>query len=205
MQKQYHRIHSPELAHQMGYAEKPFRDLAALAIAVGMQEFYDKALSNADRAGVVAGREYVNSMHRNLSHYDSVPLGSAEGKLESKLPGLSKARLVDYAKERGIGLQPAGRTYNAIARTVEFDETPFTDALRQKTDIMYSNVRYKIDHIPVDVLLAALREVIPERPEKEGPSQDLLRTNFTGIGPRGYNLIVGYCNNVIEQADSEQP
>jgi hypothetical protein len=70
MQEQDRRIHDPELAHHMAYAEKPFRDLAEQVIRLGMAEAHDEALRRANAASVIAGKEYLSSLQASIGFYE---------------------------------------------------------------------------------------------------------------------------------------
>lgn len=58
MHEHNHRIQDPILTHHMGYAEKPFHDLADQAMELGMDETHNEALRKANAAGVVAGKQF---------------------------------------------------------------------------------------------------------------------------------------------------
>lgn len=66
LSEQDHRIHSPELAHHMGYAEHPYRELAAISLKHGLSEEHENYLSKAHEAGMESGDRYVQSLQASL-------------------------------------------------------------------------------------------------------------------------------------------
>lgn len=63
------RIRSPELAHHMAVAEKPYRELALHAFSIGANDTYNTALIDADQAGMKKGRKYLDELSTNLDEH----------------------------------------------------------------------------------------------------------------------------------------
>ncbi len=67
--EQDHRIHNPELAHHIRSGEYPYRELATVALNLGLSDKYTEYLHEAHEAGIAAGEAYLESLQGSLDHY----------------------------------------------------------------------------------------------------------------------------------------
>ncbi len=84
-----HRINNPEAAHFMGYAEKPYRDLAELAISLNLPEEHDYLIAKASQAANDEQQVYLANKMQNPEYARS------EEELRGRL--VSKADLAEFA------------------------------------------------------------------------------------------------------------
>jgi len=125
------RINSAELAHHIGYAEYPHMEMAKAALRVGLEDDYQRYLSEAELSGQDAGAEYVKLISNDLASYALVsetlgsdnPVSIIENTSNERYPGvrITKSDMIAFAEEQNVAgtsskIDGAGSTINPNAK-----------------------------------------------------------------------------------------
>jgi hypothetical protein len=70
MNEQEHVIRSVEMAREMAYAEKPFRELAQVAFDCGRTNIGEQYIKNGEEASIVVAKELILQQTLDILHYD---------------------------------------------------------------------------------------------------------------------------------------
>lgn len=89
------RIQSTELAHYIGYAEHPYRELAAVALKHRLQDSYEDHITKANMEGQAAGQAYIDSLQVSLDYFGDTS-GSHMGKAGANRESLKSLEIQDH-------------------------------------------------------------------------------------------------------------
>lgn len=103
----------------MGFAEHPYRELAAISLKHGLTDEYEKYLTQAHKVGMEAGQEHIDSLQRSIDDirhdHNKDPLTANNGEtlsgpMISKSDFLDFANSVDYSNSRSSNSHYTGKT-----------------------------------------------------------------------------------------------
>jgi len=115
MKESLNRIEDQEIALKVAYAEKPLRDLAAQAIAIGeywAQPAYEAATASAISYGQNMEEFYLDKRAKEIKRAETI---SQLSEIDTgKEVFVTRADLTEYAQAQGYTLQTAYLTFNQM-------------------------------------------------------------------------------------------